>query len=244
MVAPVTLKPGLADGVPDINIVSPEPEVTVSSLRSLLVTISNVVEPLDVPAGIVILSELLSTAKSYSELSVDFIVAVPLAIVTPTVVDELSKLNSPKEAVISILFSSLSSLIVVSLFVVAVSVSTLNAIALTTSLSELIVMVSPVTDNPERVVLPDTVMVSGVTSTTLSSVIVKLKVPDPVFWPAGIITSKLSTVVKSAASALPMVPFPSTITVMVVFDPKSLDPVGRLAVTFTSTVASPSPIVS
>ena len=115
------------------------------------------------------------------------------------------------------------------------------------SLSESMVMASPVTDRPARSAVPDTVMVSETTSATLSSAMVKLKVPDPLVWPAEMVTLKellAWSVLKSDDSALPVVPSPVTVTVMAVSDSKVLDPDGRAALTVAVTAASPSPIVS
>ena len=115
------------------------------------------------------------------------------------------------------------------------------------SLSESMVMESASTVRPERSVEPDTVIVSDTTSTTSSSVTVRVKVPDAVRPPAGMVRSNVLlvlSVVKSDDSALPAVPSPDTVTETVVADSKVLEPDGSSAVTATATAASPSPIVS
>ena len=115
------------------------------------------------------------------------------------------------------------------------------------SLSESMVIVSASTVRPERSVAPDTVMVSDTTSTTLSSVTVRVKVPDASRPPAGMVRSNVLLVLsveKSDDSALPAAPSPDTVTETVVADSKVFEPAGNSALTATVAAASPSPIVS
>ena len=84
--------------------------------------------------------------------------------------------------------------------------STLKAIAVgleTVGAESLSVMDSsaPVTDrNRAAVVVPDTVNASSPSSTS-SAAVVKVKEADPLVAPAGMVTSKSSTAVKSSDSA-------------------------------------------
>ena len=113
------------------------------------------------------------------------------------------------------------------------------------SLSESMVTAVPVIAKPERSAEPDRVMVSGVTSTTWSSTMVKVNVPDAARPPAGMVNGNrllARPVVKSAASALPAVASPAMVTVTTVSDSKVLDPSGSRTATVAVAAASPSPM--
>ena len=167
---------------------------------------------------------------------------------TDTTVSVSNSLAPPgKAAVTSTVLTSPSST-PVSCAGVELSTSTPNPIEVgPASLSESMVMESASTVRPERSVAPDTVMVSGVTSITSSSAMVRVKVPDASDPPAGMVRSNVLLVLsveKSDDSALPAVPSPDTVTETVVADSKVLEPDGSSAVTVAVAAASPSPIVS
>ena len=89
---------------------------------------------------------------------------------------------------------------------------------------------------PAAVVTPDTVRVSG-SSSTPSSATVRSKEAEPEVCPLLMVTVKSVTAVKSAASAVPA----ATDTVTAASDDRASAPVGKEAVTVIETGAPDSP---
>ena len=85
------------------------------------------------------------------------------------------------------------------------------------------------TVNPDRE--PFTANSSGNTSATLSSLICRLKLPDPLTAPEAMVTSNGVTAAKSEASALPGPPVPCRETLTAREADRADEPLGRDAVT-------------
>ena len=228
--------------VPDtITVSGPSP----ARLSSAAVRVKTA-DPESAPPGMVTsnASPVWSVEKSFASA-----VAAPSAVSrTDTTVSVSNSLAPERKAAVTFTVVTSPSSTPESCATVELSMSTANPIEVgPESLSESMVMVSASTAKPERSVEPDTVMVSGVTSITSSSAMVRVKVPDADRPPPGMVKSNVLLVLsveKSDGSALPAVPSPDTVTETVVADSKVLEPDGNSALTSTETAASPSPISS
>ena len=198
------------------------------------------------PPGMVIASVPLARPVEKSPASA---VAAPAAVIVAVTTASSSAVTDPsgREAVTRTVEESPSAM-EVSACAVESSKSTLRAMGVEAgraSLSELITMAAPVTDRPVRSAEPAKVMVSGRTSPTSSSVMVRVNDPEASRPPAGMVSRNPApgrSVLKSEASALPAVPSPAAVTTTTVSVSNVLEPAGKRAATEAVTGASPSPM--